>query len=113
TNCNRETDIVALAQAPDQRRRLFFPRIDKVEDPFWSHILAREPMVYHLREAMSHREPEDMDPVVGDPSCTQNGNCFIIYENEVISRTPIPDRIHRNGISHHRDLRKGPRFSSR
>src|SRR5580700_9892586 len=83
-NRHRKPDIVTLAKASNKRRSLFFARVDKVQDPFRPHILARKSMVDHLGKPMSNRKTESMDPIVGYPGSPQNRRSVVICDNKVI-----------------------------
>src|SRR5258708_39307088 len=110
---NGEPDISSLAETSNERRRFFFAGVNQVQDPFWTYIIAGEPMVDHLGKTMRNRKTKSMDPVFGYAPCSQNGGGGVVGDNKVITRATVPDRIYGNRIGYYRDLRKSPGFADR
>src|SRR5260221_1565151 len=110
---NGEPDVCSLAETSNERWRFFFSGVNQVQNPFWTYIIAGEPMVDHLSKTMRNRKTKNMDPVFGYAPCSQNGGGVVVGDNKVITRATVPDRIYGNRIGHYRDLRKSPRFADR
>src|SRR5260370_4001556 len=110
---NGEPDISSLAETSNERRRFFFAGVNQVQDPFWTYIIAGEPMVDHLGKTMRNRKTKRMYPVFGYAPCSQNGGGVVVGDNKVITRATVPDRIYGNRISHYRDLGESPGLTDR
>src|SRR5260370_1144438 len=108
-----EPDISSLAETANERRRFFFAGVNQVQDPFWTYIIAGEPMVGHLGKTMRNRKTKSMDAVFGYAPCSQNGGGVVVGDNKVITPATVPDRLYGNRIDHYHDLRKSPGFDDR
>src|SRR5258708_24256234 len=90
---NGEPDISSLAETSNERRRFFFAGVNQVQDPFWTYIIAGEPMVDHLGKTMRNRKTKRMDPVFGYAPCSQNGGGVGGVGTTVITPTTVPSLI--------------------
>src|ERR1700722_17299668 len=110
---DRQLDVGPFAEAPYQRGSFLLTRIDKVEDSSRSRATVGIPIVRHLRESKSHGKSEISYLLLGNVCITKDLRRIFVSDQEIITGAPVPDRVHRDRISDHRNLRKTSGLSVR
>jgi hypothetical protein len=108
-----KANIGAAGQPANQSRSFFLPGVDHIQNSARPGIAAVITTIGHFGEPMRHWKTKNSNPVIRYAAGAQHSGSVFIGHNEVITGTPVPDRIYSDRVSDDRDLRKRPGLSFR